>query len=79
MIKVSELDVVMFDDYFSYFHTGLGFVSGYISKKNVYEAVAITLIFLVYELWEFENIASKRGDFIEFAIGFLAGFLISYA
>jgi len=79
LITISELDVVMYDDYYSYFHTGLGFISGFVSKRNIYESIAINTIFLVYELWEFENIPAKRGDFIEFLIGFIIGFIIAYA
>jgi len=76
LITISELDAVIYDDTKSYFHTVLGFASGFLTKKYMYEAIALTIIFLAYELWEFENIPEKRGDFIEFAIGVVAGLIV---
>lgn len=61
----------IFDDDLSVFHAVLGFTA-YV-QPALWLMLAITLVFLVYELWEPENPINTVGDVVEFTVGAVVG------
>jgi TctA family transporter len=66
--------IPLYDDYASVFHTGLGFVAGYVPIL----APVIVLAFIAYQILEDENLDNKIGDLIEFFVGYILGYMINF-
>jgi TctA family transporter len=64
--------IPIWDDYFCVFHTGLGFVAGYVPIL----APVIVLAFIAYQILEDENLDNKIGDLIEFVAGYILGSIV---
>jgi len=60
---------LIFEDKYSLVHALLGFLAG------IGDSVAITLLFVGYQLAEKEKERRKLGDFIEYGVGFAAGYV----
>jgi len=72
---------IVFDDWRSWIHFALGFATAVSTKlpfllpKLI--VMALFISFMYWEIAERENKLCKLGDFIEFLMGFVAGFLVS--
>jgi len=67
------MDKYLFDDLGSVWHAVLGFITAFFLPLAV--ALAVILIFTVYEVREPEDPVATVGDVVEFMVGFDAGLL----
>ena len=64
-----------FDDFFSWLHFAYALLLAYLSPIAL---IAATIMFYAYQQYQRERWESKRGDFVEWLAGILAGTLLEH-
>ena len=64
---------IVFDDFKSIIHVLLGIITKLIGKSFPPLALALIIVFTVYEVLEKDSPENRLGDFIEYLIGYIIG------